>query len=150
VKIKVKSIPTEGLEVADKISEEVIGIREEDNFKFVAPLDVRANVEKVESTVLARTNIKGKYSTGCYRCLDPIERDWAEDFLFDFPVQNNTDFIDMDEDIRQEVILNFPSRVLCQEDCQGLCPECGANLNKEECQCKAKKDTKHKSQVERS
>ncbi|MCX5681113.1 MAG: DUF177 domain-containing protein [Candidatus Omnitrophica bacterium] len=44
--------------------------------------------------------------------------------------------MDVGEDIREEIILGFPDKVLCAEECKGLCAGCGANLNNEKCQCK--------------
>ena len=45
------------------------------------------------------------------------------------------DEIDLDEIVRQEVIYVLPVRMVCGEDCKGLCPECGANLNSGKCKC---------------
>jgi uncharacterized protein len=42
--------------------------------------------------------------------------------------------------IREELILKFPIKPLCKEDCKGLCPLCGINLNKSSCNCKKEKD----------
>jgi uncharacterized protein len=35
----------------------------------------------------------------------------------------------------EEIVLNAPSKYLCKEECEGLCPRCGANLNREACRC---------------
>ena len=43
--------------------------------------------------------------------------------------------IDLGEAIREELILSAPSYVLCREDCKGLCPRCGADLNEGPCGC---------------
>ena len=43
--------------------------------------------------------------------------------------------LDIDELVRQTVILNFPMRFLCSDDCKGLCPKCGTDLNKNSCNC---------------
>lgn len=43
--------------------------------------------------------------------------------------------LDVDKLIYGEALLNWPSRVLCSEDCRGLCPVCGKNLNRGECGC---------------
>ena len=44
--------------------------------------------------------------------------------------------VDLDEIIQEQVYLSLPIiRILCKENCQGLCPVCGNNLNKENCQC---------------
>ena len=44
-----------------------------------------------------------------------------------------------DEEIREEFVLSFPTKHLCHEDCKGLCQDCGADLNVEECKCKKEK-----------
>jgi uncharacterized protein len=43
--------------------------------------------------------------------------------------------IDTDQLLRESVLLNLPVQPLCREDCRGLCPRCGANLNHEACGC---------------
>jgi len=43
--------------------------------------------------------------------------------------------VDMSEDVRQTILLAVPLKLLCREDCRGLCPGCGADLNREACRC---------------
>lgn len=43
--------------------------------------------------------------------------------------------VDLDELVREQILLALPSRHLCREDCKGLCQKCGANLNENECSC---------------
>lgn len=43
--------------------------------------------------------------------------------------------LDLDELVRSTLILEIPSRFLCKEDCKGLCPKCGADLNVSGCSC---------------
>ncbi len=135
MKIKVQDIRPEGIEVSDHISTETIGLTRDDPGYFIAPLDVQAKVSLVSNTVLAKTKVQGKYRSVCARCLAEIERDWSGNFIFDFSVEKHTESVEFDEDIRQEVLLNLPPRVLCKEDCKGICPKCGADLNTEKCRC---------------
>lgn len=44
--------------------------------------------------------------------------------------------LDLSEVVRQYIITNWPMKPLCRPECGGLCPDCGANLNLEECQCR--------------
>ena len=44
--------------------------------------------------------------------------------------------IDLGEILREELLLALPSKALCLEDCKGICPGCGAELNSEPCTCK--------------
>ena len=43
--------------------------------------------------------------------------------------------VDLAEPLREAVILAFPSRLVCKDDCKGLCPKCGVNLNNGKCNC---------------
>lgn len=43
--------------------------------------------------------------------------------------------LDVDRMVNEEILLGFPMKVLCQEDCKGICKVCGANLNQGECGC---------------
>jgi uncharacterized protein len=44
-------------------------------------------------------------------------------------------FIDISDDVRQTAVLTIPLKVLCRDDCRGLCPKCGMNLNEQQCDC---------------
>jgi uncharacterized protein len=46
--------------------------------------------------------------------------------------------IDLSKLIREQIILNVPYKALCHEECRGLCPRCGANLNEGDCGCEGK------------
>jgi uncharacterized protein len=50
------------------------------------------------------------------------------------------DDLDIDQLIREQLELALPTRILCKEDCQGLCSQCGADLNESACQCEAPVD----------
>lgn len=52
-----------------------------------------------------------------------------EELSYDMPV------INLDDIISSFVMMNFPSKILCREDCKGLCSVCGTNLNEDECDC---------------
>ena len=46
--------------------------------------------------------------------------------------------------MREQVLLSLPNRTLCKEDCKGLCPRCGQNLNQEPCNCNPASDASMK------
>ena len=46
------------------------------------------------------------------------------------------DEIDMEPLVREQLLLALPTRPLCREDCRGLCPHCGINLNRAQCECR--------------
>ncbi|QQR81740.1 MAG: DUF177 domain-containing protein [Deltaproteobacteria bacterium] len=50
-----------------------------------------------------------------------------------------TEELDLDDILKESLYLNIPIRDLCKEDCKGLCPQCGQNLNLKTCACKTEK-----------
>lgn len=75
----------------------------------------------------------------CARCLGEVVRTLdAKEICI---VRENVPAreVDITADIREELLLAMPSRFLCSEDCKGLCPGCGANLNEAKCTCGKKK-----------
>ncbi len=142
MKIVVKDIPSEGLEISTEVAPAEIGL-DDAGFKCIAPLAIKAKIELIGDTVLAKTQAKGIFALNCARCLEPIQKEITDDFYFDYPVDKRTASIDIGEDIRQEMILAVPAVALCREDCKGLCAGCGVNLNNEKCQCSTQ-DSKRK------
>ena len=63
------------------------------------------------------------------RKADRLEGDEGDIYLDDQHV------LDMSEVVRQYVLTGVPIKPLCREECPGLCPECGTNLNEEKCRC---------------
>ena len=43
--------------------------------------------------------------------------------------------IDVDEIVKEQIVLAVPTRMLCREDCKGICPECGTDRNTGDCSC---------------
>ena len=48
--------------------------------------------------------------------------------------------VDISEEIREDLLLILPVAFHCKEDCKGLCPRCGADLNTESCRCRENAD----------
>lgn len=93
-------------------------------------------LESVHEGILATAVIDSTAHGECSRCLDkieiPIEVDFQELFAYsgvsedDFTVVD--EHIDLEQIIRDEVVLSLPFQPVCSPDCQGLCPECGVKL----------------------
>ncbi|MBE6742163.1 MAG: DUF177 domain-containing protein [Ruminococcaceae bacterium] len=89
----------------------------------------------------------------CDRCAEDFERNYSfninkivvqkleneDDDFDDFVIVENNLF-DLDDYVYQEIQLYLPQKMLCSEDCKGLCPKCGKNLNKGKCSCEKEVD----------
>jgi uncharacterized protein len=95
-----------------------------------------------------RGTVRGEVRGGCRRCLidvaQPVEIDLNVLFSEDpdaaddpsvYPLAPAAPSIDLAEAIREELALAIPAYLLCREDCAGLCPRCGADLNAGPCRC---------------
>lgn len=105
-----------------------------------SPIELDLRLESVVEGVLVTGTALMELSGECVRCLgevsDDLEIDIQELFMFsgseasdEEASQMDGDLLDLEPVIRDEVVLELPFRPLCREDCEGLCAECGVNLN---------------------
>jgi uncharacterized protein len=74
----------------------------------------------------------------CARCSEFFSTTvTVSDFLRAYPAPEGTDSVDITEDLREEILLHVPGFAVCGEECKGKCPQCGVDLNKGSCECKA-------------
>jgi uncharacterized protein len=120
---------------------EFIDLAEEDAF---AP-DGSGSYDLTAMLVSGGVLVSGSASTPlksiCGRCLKEISftLDSGKLQLF-FEIEEEQEILEIDEDLRSELLLALPMNPLCSNDCQGLCPVCGTDLNKSQCKC-IKEDT---------
>ncbi|MFF4948991.1 YceD family protein [Streptomyces chattanoogensis] len=133
------------VEAPRDLGNEVIGVPEG------APIELDLRLESVMDGVLvtgtARAAVKGE----CVRCLEPLERELDADFqeMFSYPDADDRsrpaesgddaedeedtffvedDLFDLEPVLRDAVVLSLPLQPVCQDDCPGLCSDCGARL----------------------
>ncbi len=100
--------------------------------------------------VLIEGNLKAVLEIPCDRCLQSvrvpvtaefthrvISPDQEKDTSSEEEEQNFISGYELDVDalVNNEILMNMPVKVLCREDCRGICPVCGRNLNEGECGC---------------
>lgn len=93
-------------------------------------------------------HVKGRFTTHCARCLKeltvPLAFDFSETLVQDGEETDDKDSVvvfcgntvDLSEIVSGNVLLNLSYRYLCSEDCRGICPKCGKDLNRGACNCK--------------
>jgi len=135
MKIEVDKIPVEGLELDELIDSHSLSLDlEMQGVVFPGTIEAKAKVKKTGSEVFVNLSLKAQVEYVCGRCLSKFESIFTKIFELNYETRPG-DIIDLDEDIRQEIILDFPMKLLCKPDCKGLCPNCGQNLNIGECEC---------------
>ncbi len=152
--IDVSQIPPDGLDVA--LPEEVLDLGVPAD-TCVGPATVRAELHVGRSGrgLLISGSFSGGVALVCSRCLEPFgfraedrfhlycgtaaqgppaeEHELADDELDVTYLEQGR--ISTDHLLRENILLSLPVQPLCHEDCRGLCPRCGANLNQSACDC---------------
>ena len=118
---------------------------EGEEIRAIEKVSVEGVAISENDVIVINASIKTKLQLSCSRCLDtfiyPIDIDIEERFTNDKELQNEeTMFVDSDtlnitEIIENSIISTLPIKRLCKEDCKGLCSQCGANKNVENCSC---------------
>ena len=134
MKIEINKISAEGFVLQEEVDLASWDLSTE-VAHFCAPLKIKAKVSRITNAVTISLDLKGLLEFTCSRCLKyyPVAIDKRLDFSY--PVGKTDLFIDLDPEIREELFLDYPIQPLCQNDCKGLCPKCGADLNQGGCNC---------------
>jgi uncharacterized protein len=117
-------------------------------------VDVDCLITKTSGTVFIKGSFSALIDICCSRCLENTKLSIGSDFAYTLiPAKTETskdlelkpeeletsyyhsDFIDLTHVICEQIILQIPIKVLCSEECRGLCQQCGANLNVSSCKC---------------
>ncbi len=107
-----------------------------------SPVELDLRLEAVMEGVLVTGTAQAPLAGECVRCLEPISDEievrFQELFVYDdhaLPEDEDNevsmlrdDLVDLEPLLRDAVVLALPFQPLCEEDCPGLCPECGARL----------------------
>jgi uncharacterized protein len=118
--------------------------------------DVSCLITRSGDTIYIRGELAAQISQVCGRCLEsatisiggdfaytvvPKKAEVAEDLELNADELETSyyrgDFIDLAPIICEQIVLQAPMKVLCAEDCKGLCPRCGINLNTGFCNCRS-------------
>jgi uncharacterized protein len=132
MKISVKQLPVDKAlileeEIDPKDLDLDIGV-----MHFSEPLSVRAEAWKDEGDLTLNVHLEGERKFTCSLCLEEFNNLFEKDFTLHYDIKG-LEVLEVDQDIRDEIILEHPIRILCRADCKGLCPHCGANLNEKHC-----------------
>ena len=135
--IDVARLGRDGESVRGEIPASVLAYDPDDLlFQPAGPLRYDLFVQQLGGELLVRGKVSEEFTCLCVRC--GCDFPWtASDEEVAFSLEIGSDeFADLTEELRECIILCFPSNPLCSEDCKGLCPHCGADLNKGPCACR--------------
>jgi uncharacterized protein len=129
----------------------------DERVRLTAPAAVNGKVRLSGNEVFVSGHVDSRAQVECDRCLQPVEAPVSADFTLEYITGSEYESsevaelteaemsvavfdgegLDVDEIVKEQILLAVPTRMLCREDCKGICPECGIDRNKGECSCVA-------------
>ncbi|MGD1076040.1 MAG: DUF177 domain-containing protein [Thermodesulfovibrionales bacterium] len=149
MKILLSDIADEGLEIEFEETVEVGPV------KLLSPVKASLHIDKVSAEVLVQGTMQTLLELQCSRCLKPFSKETDLDVNVVYhPLEElkgeerheikddeldtgfyQGDELDIQELVREQIILNIPLKPLCSESCKGICPKCGSDLSTDTCTC---------------
>lgn len=155
MKLDVSHVPECGLEVDVELDAQGIDLADA-GAALAGDLRLQGHVRKAGEEMVLEGTLRAPFNLVCSRCLkdflrhfqfdvsatyvQPPEGRSAKGAATDLDEDNGIMFFDDEIDllngVHEDLVLNIPVKPLCKEDCRGLCPQCGADLNEGECTCR--------------
>jgi uncharacterized protein len=127
----------------------------DERIRLTEPAIVKGSVGLSGNEILVNGHIDTRVQVECDRCLQPVELPVSNDFALEYISASDYESsdvaelteaemtvsvfdgeaIDVDEILKEQILLAVPTRMLCRDDCKGICPECGIDKNTGECSC---------------
>ncbi len=119
-----------------------------ETYRFTAPLKIKGHISNNGKSLILNAVCEGEMITECARCMKDITvpinflidenlvRAGEEASEDDDVIVFEDTQIDLDDIAAACFLMNIEGRYLCRDDCKGLCPECGADLNEGDCGCR--------------
>ena len=114
-------------------------------YSFASPVTIKGKIQNRAGVVRLTYESRAELALECDRCLTQFVREFCYSFEHIVVASTNTDddeyvicpnnILDMNELAVSDLLLQLPTKILCKDDCKGLCYTCGKNLNEGECSC---------------
>ena len=101
----------------------------------VSDITYQLYASKTGQDLLVNGSATFDLETTCARCMKNIVIPVTASKMCLFHENVPEQEVDLTDEVREELLLALPDYIYCAEDCQGLCPKCGANLNDGDCGC---------------
>ena len=166
MRIHTREVAEEGVLITEDLDpmqlKDLVALQASENCTFQGMLAARLQVKPSAGMFQVEGRLGGTVILACSRCLAPVP--WPLNVVFRLTFTRSLpgdevgsspesreleaeelgvvlfegDEIDFQDVIQEQVIMALPMQPLCQEECRGLCPQCGSNLNDGPCRCSGK------------
>ena len=138
--IELGKIEPEGLSLTGEEPGAMLDLGGLDDIRSVKAVRYDLLARKTEDTLVVTGTLETDVEFRCSRCAEFYPSHVQESrFEVAREILPGSESEDLTEDIRETILLAFPTYPVCRAGCKGLCPQCGANLNERPCSCRPQK-----------
>jgi uncharacterized protein len=135
MKINTRTVKEAGqLTVTKEISPEEIDSNPPYGVAYPKPFQCQVNAMAAGTEIVVQGQATGQAQLTCSRCLEEYPQSISVGFETTAGIEQGD--VELSGEIAQAVVLALPMKPLCRDQCKGLCPHCGQNLNQGGCSCK--------------
>lgn len=129
-------IATDGEDLEGEEPSESLGLPADEESQATGPIRYELNVQLAGRELIVTGQVSARIRFACSRCATSFESDVRDgSFFYEQELEDLHSPVDLTGEVRESIILAFPTYPVCQSACRGLCPRCGANRNREQCGC---------------
>lgn len=125
--VNIADISDKPIELEEVIDAKIWDL-DSDEIKFIGDIFLKGIFRKAGREILADIEVKVTRQVSCCRCLDNVELSDIYKFMLSYDSAEYRETLDIDADVREEILLNWPMKPLCSEECKGLDPHTGEKL----------------------
>ena len=158
MKIDVGRLDEDGENFEGEVSADILNIQERAQVRPSSPIHYKIHAILIDDELIISGSLNINILFRCSSCSEDFSSDIdvkAFNYVYNITGNNENDeflegestkydalseSIDLTKDIRESILLAFPANPICEIGCAGLCPQCGINKNKENCECKPPSD----------
>ena len=133
--VHVTEIPSSGYDLEGLVSFEELEIECDEVTELPWPAHFRLHVSQLGEDLLVSGEVWASVRLMCDRCAEFSRHDLAPSSVCHRYENVVGQVVDLTDDLREDILMSFPQVHLCSEECKGLCPHCGKNLNEGPCDC---------------
>lgn len=121
---------------------------EEIDIKLTKPIDIKGGIYNTDDGIYLQAKVDFEFKSKCARCLKDITIHEQSNLDYQIKFEEDVDDIsdeelivvsgytlDLTKPIISSILLSLPMKTVCDENCKGICPKCGKDLNKGQCNC---------------
>ena len=133
--IDVARLDPDGEAYEGTLDDAVLDLNDE-YLKPFAGIRYALDVRRIGQELLVRGTLEQDFDAVCSRCGGDFDFTVkVPNFMTSLEVDEKSEFADLTDELRESIILHLPTYPVCREDCRGICPTCGKNLNEGDCSC---------------